>query len=170
MKWMFGRTAIWFFATIGAAAVAFAAGQAQLPAGEGKKLLDERCTVCHDVDSTVATEKMDKDGWDLLVKDMKLKGAELSDMETATLVDYLAKNLGIGAPAAGQAAQAGGVDGKKILEDKCTVCHGLDTVSEQHLDKDGWQMIVNDMKDKGADLSDKDTPTLVDYLVKTYGK
>ena len=31
-------------------------------------------------------------------------------------------------------------------------------------------MIVNDMKDKGADLSDKDTSTLVDYLVKTYGK
>ena len=170
MRWIFGRTAMWLFATVGVAAVALAAGRAQLPDGPGKKLLEERCTVCHDVDSTVATEKMDKAGWDTLVKDMKQKGAELSDTETATLVDYLAKNFGVGAPAAGQAAQAGGGDGKKILEDKCTLCHDLDLVSSQHLDKDGWQMIVNEMKDKGADVSDKDTPTLVDYLVKTYGK
>jgi len=26
------------------------------------------------------------------------------------------------------------------------------------------------MKDKGAELTDKDTTTLVDYLAKTYGK
>lgn len=170
MKWIFGRTAMWFFATIGVAAVAFAAGQAQLPEGDGKKLLEERCTVCHDVDGTVATQQMDKDGWDLIVKDMKLKGAELSDTETTSLVDYLAKNLGPGGSASGQAAPAGDADGKKLLEERCTVCHDLDLVSGEKMDKDGWQMVVSSMKDKGADLSDKDTTTLVDYLAKTYGK
>ena len=59
---------------------------------------------------------------------------------------------------------------KKLLEESCTTCHDLDLVAGQHLSKDEWQSIVSSMVAKGANLETKDTPVLVEYLAKTYGK
>ena len=48
MKWIFGRTAMWIWATFAVATMAFAAAQdVQLPDGDGKKILQTSCTACH---------------------------------------------------------------------------------------------------------------------------
>ena len=102
---------------------------------------------------------------------MVSNGAQVDAKDMPVLIDYLVKNFG-NAPAA--QAQGGGANNdaaaKKILEDVCTTCHDLDLVSGQHLSKDDWQSLVSSMVAKGANLSDKDAPVLVDYLAKTYGK
>ena len=172
MRWIFGRTAMWIWTTLALATVAFAAVQdPQLPEGDGKKVLQTACTACHGLDGVVRL-KLDKEGWEGLVASMVSNGAQVDQKDFPVLIDYLVKNFGKGgAPAAGQAQSAGNDAAvKKILEDSCTACHDLDLVSGQHLSKDEWQSIVASMVAKGANLSDKDAPVLVEYLAKTYGK
>jgi len=171
MKWIFGRTAMWIWATLAVASVAFAAVQEpQLPEGEGKKILQNSCTGCHGLDGVVKL-KLDKSGWEGLVASMVSNGAQVDSKDMPVLVDYLVKNFG----PAGQQAQGGGASNndaaaKKILENSCTTCHDLDLVTGLKLSKDEWAQIVSSMVAKGAAVEDKDTPILVDYLARTYGK
>jgi cytochrome c5 len=172
MNWIFSRTAMWMWATAALATMAFAAVQEpQLPDGEGKKILQTACTACHGLDGVVRLH-LDKEGWEGLVNSMVSNGAQVDSKDFPVLIDYLVKNFGNAKPAAGQQAQGASDDAaaKKILEDSCTACHDLDLVSGQHLSKDEWQSVVSSMVAKGAALSDKDTPVLVDYLARTYGK
>src|SRR6185503_13038898 len=60
-------------------------------------------------------------------------------------------------------------DGKKILQNSCTGCHGLDGVVKLKLDKSGWEGLVSSMVSNGAQVDTKDFPVLVDYLVKNFG-
>jgi cytochrome c5 len=172
MKWIFGRTAMWIWATLALATMAFAAVQdPQLPDGDGKKVLQAACTACHGLDGVVRLH-LDKAGWEGLVASMVSNGAQVDSKDMPVLIDYLVKNFGAAAKPAGQQAQSGSSDpdAKKILENSCTTCHDLDLVSGQHLGKDEWQSLVNSMIAKGATLSDKETPVLVEFLAKTYGK
>ena len=166
MKWMFGRTAMWLFATAAAAPMVLAA---QLPDGDGKKILETACTSCHGIDG-VTSMKMGKEGWEGLVASMVSLGAQVDQKDAPVLIDYLVKNFGpAGAkPAAGQSA-ASEAETKKLLESACASCHDLGLVSEQHLTKEEWQGVVASMVAKGASLTEKDAPALVDYLAKTYG-
>ena len=170
MKWMFGRTAMWLWATFAAATVAFAAGQAaHLPEGEGKKILEDACTSCHSLDGTVGL-KLGKEGWEGLVSSMISNGAQVSTKDYPVLIDYLVKNFG---PNAGQTASAQSnskdADAKKILEEACTSCHDTDLVTSLKLSKNDWQIVVDSMVAKGASMADKDVPVLVEYLTANYG-
>jgi cytochrome c5 len=60
-------------------------------------------------------------------------------------------------------------EGKKILQNSCTACHGLDDVVNSHMDKTGWSNLIDSMISNGAQVDDKDKPVLVDYLVKNFG-
>ena len=60
-------------------------------------------------------------------------------------------------------------EGKKILQNSCTACHGLDDVVSSHMDKIGWLNLIDSMISNGAQVDDKDKPVLVDYLVKNFG-
>jgi competence protein ComEA len=60
---------------------------------EGKALLQRACTKCHALAATTR-QRNDKERWSVIVDYMVSRGAELTDPEIDTLVDYLAKNLG----------------------------------------------------------------------------
>jgi cytochrome c5 len=158
---------MWFLVTIATAAAAFALGQdASLPAGEGKAILEGKCTTCHDL-SSVTGQHADAEAWKGVVQSMKDMGADVSDEETKVLVDYLVKNFG---PAAATSSPGNSAAGKKILEDSCIGCHGMDEIEKQSLSKEDWQTMVKMMIDYGAALKDSDIPVLVDYLAATYPK
>jgi len=172
MKWIFGRTAMWIWATLALATMAFAAVQdPQLPEGDGKKILQAACTACHGLDGVVRLH-LDKDGWEGLVASMVSNGAQVDSKDMPVLVDYLVKNFGTAKPAAQAQGGGGNSDAaaKKILEESCTTCHDLDLVSGQKLSKDEWASVVGSMVAKGASVGDKDVPVLVEYLAKTYKK
>ena len=168
MKWIFGKTAVWIMATLAVATIAYAATQdAQLPEGEGKKILQTACTACHGLE-VVTGLRLDQAGWEGIVSEMVSSGAQVDQKDYPVLVGYLVKNFGpAGAKPAGQSSDDAAA--KKILNEACTACHDLDLVSDQHLSKDEWQDLVNAMVANGASLTDKDTPVLVEYLAKTYG-
>lgn len=58
------------------------------PTSEGQKLLNERCTSCHDLNK-VYNKKTDRSGWEKIINDMVRKGAKLNSSEKTILIDYL---------------------------------------------------------------------------------
>jgi quinoprotein glucose dehydrogenase len=65
-----------------------------LPPGGAKELVRRTCgTSCHSVD-VLASQRMDKNGWNALVQNMVARGAQASNAEIAVIVEYLAANAG----------------------------------------------------------------------------
>ena len=59
--------------------------------------------------------------------------------------------------------------GEQVLNASCTGCHDLRPVQTAAKSKDEWNDTVQNMLQKGADVSDADLPVLVDYLTEAYG-
>ena len=72
------------------------------------------------------------------------------------------------APVVGGAA-AQDDKGERLLNVSCGGCHDLRPVQASAKDKDGWNEVVQNMLQKGADVSDADLPVLLDYLVEHHG-
>lgn len=67
----------------------------ELPDGDGKKILQARCTTCHEItEVTKFRGYYTKAQWRDVVVTMVEYGAELKQPEVDTLVDYLAQYLG----------------------------------------------------------------------------
>jgi cytochrome c5 len=148
--------------------MAFAAVQeVQLPDGDGKNILEDKCLLCHDL-TLITDKRATKEQWSETVELMKQSGASLSDEETASLVNYLAANLApaVAAPAPGGLPEG---DGKQIVEAACTQCHGVDYVTDAKYNRDQWTDVVSRMKLSGAPVEDSQVPVLVDYLTKNFG-
>jgi cytochrome c5 len=60
-------------------------------------------------------------------------------------------------------------EGKQVTERVCAACHGIDTVVSERHTKAEWQRISDDMVSRGADATDEDVKTIVDYLTKNFG-
>ena len=74
--------------------MAFAFGQeVVLPEGDAKKILEEKCTACHDL-TYVTKQHLNKDEWTDMIKIMVASGASVTDEEIPVLVEYLVTNFG----------------------------------------------------------------------------
>jgi cytochrome c5 len=59
--------------------------------------------------------------------------------------------------------------GKAIVQKQCAVCHAVTVVTAKHASRSEWEQVVNQMVSRGADLSDDDIDTVLEYLTKNYG-
>jgi competence protein ComEA len=57
---------------------------------------------------------------------------------------------------------------KQTFQRVCIDCHGMEMVDGQHYSRDVWQETVEQMVRRGAQASDEDVQTIVDYLAATY--
>src|ERR1700761_2542117 len=86
------RPPLWLVLTVTLAALSMAAPE-ELPKGEGKKLLEERCVSCHSI-TPVVSLKQNRDAWKKLVVKMVGYGAQLDDKDIDVAANYLAKYFG----------------------------------------------------------------------------
>ena len=63
-----------------------------LPAGAGKDILLNTCTVCHDL-GRVRSHRVSPEEWEETLLTMLNEGAMLSDQDFPVLLNYLAKNF-----------------------------------------------------------------------------
>jgi cytochrome c5 len=70
------------------------------------------------------------------------------------------QNEGQGAPKA--------LDGKALVEERCTQCHGLDRVTGASKTEEEWKTTVERMVGKGADLDAQEQEAVIEYLSATY--
>lgn len=70
----------------------------ELPAGEGRVVLERSCTNCHDLAGLAAYKGYyDGDRWRALIDTMVSHGAQLDEAESVLLTDYLVEHFGPGA-------------------------------------------------------------------------
>src|SRR5579862_8056051 len=69
--------------------------QPDLPAGQGRAVLEHMCTRCHGL-NVITGQRMNAQRWSDEVHDMISRGAVGSDDDVKTLVTYLAANFGNG--------------------------------------------------------------------------
>jgi cytochrome c5 len=143
-------------ALLGAIAV-LAAGQVQLPEGDGKKTVEAACSSCHGLE-VVIDKKLSREAWQGVVKTMVDRGASLTKGEADDVVDYLARNFGEKER------------GRKLVEDVCTYCHSLAKLTGQQLSKEEWRDLIKGMIFEGAPVTDEEFSVIVDYLAKNFGK
>jgi PQQ enzyme repeat len=60
--------------------------------------------------------------------------------------------------------------GKDVVVHMCTKCHGTAVFTSLHMSRMGWEDEVAAMVDRGAVGSSQEIRTVVDYLVKNFGK
>jgi competence protein ComEA len=87
-------------------ALALAADDNGLPPGDGQAIVQQKCASCHAL-KVITARKASRQKWFTTVDQMITRGADVSDDDVETLVDYLAKNFG---PATGQAGANKGHD------------------------------------------------------------
>ena len=68
-----------------------------LPPGEGKPIVERMCGSCHAL-KVVTSKRASPEQWAQLVDQMVSRGAEGTDEEIETVVEYLAKNFGLDSP------------------------------------------------------------------------
>ena len=78
--------------------------------------------------------------------------------------------LGLVLAACGSAEEprSGERDGKALVEERCTICHGLETVTGATKSLDGWTSTVERMIGKGAQLNDVEKAAVIEYLSEAY--
>ncbi|HYR86968.1 MAG TPA: cytochrome c [Terriglobia bacterium] len=165
---MFGKTAFSFVLTVALATLLMAVPQ-ELPEGEGKKLLEERCTSCHDLKPVVSL-KQSQSAWKEMVVKMVGYGAQLDDKEVDVAAEYLTKHFGPESSAsAAKAASAEEKIARRYVEGICSSCHDAGLIRATEATKEEWFDIVMRMNGLDAGVSARDVDVLVDYLAKNYG-
>src|SRR5438309_172626 len=137
------KTALWVAATLALAAIAFGAGQNDVPKGE--KIFNTACMACHDI-RKVQTQALDADGWKQIVDSMIEKGAKVDKADVPMLVTYLEDNFG----------PLPDGNGKELVLEKCTVCHDLKRVRQHLASPEEWADTLNSMENEGLMLSDEE--------------
>ncbi len=51
----------------------------------------------------------------------------------------------------------------------CSICHGLDLVTQQRQDRNGWMRIVDQMIQFGAPIPPGERQAIIDYLATHFG-
>jgi len=94
-------------------------------------------------------------------------GAVMKESQIPILVEYLATNFGP-VTLTDEASLPGG-EGKTLVENSCTSCHGLEQVTKNHRTRKAWEEMVTSMIAAGAKVKEAEIPVLVDYLAKNFG-
>lgn len=161
---MLGRITIWLGMT-----AALAVSQ-ELPGGEGKKLLEERCVSCHNLKPVVGL-KQSRDAWKKLLVKMVGYGAELNGAEIDVATDYLTKYFGPESSAAVAKPQSAEEKiAERYIRGICSSCHDAGLIRSKEATKQEWLDIVTRMNGLDAGVSQRDVDLLVDYLASKYGR
>jgi mono/diheme cytochrome c family protein len=145
-----------------------------LPPGEGRDLVAVACTQCHGL-NTIMAIRDGAAGWRQFVNYMIMKGAQVTDREADTVVQYLTASFGpnsplpAGAPPPLQASLPSGA-GKELVEARCVTCHDLLRVVAARRPRSDWDGIVTNMVNRGATATPQERQTMVSYLAMQFGE
>jgi mono/diheme cytochrome c family protein len=145
-----------------------------LPPGEGRDVVASVCTGCHTL-NTIVQIRDGSAGWRQFVNYMIMKGAQVSQHDSDTIVQYLTTNFGPNSPPAAGApppvvtALPAGA-GKDLVESRCITCHDLLRVVASRRQRTDWDAIVANMITRGATATADERQTMVTYLATQFGE
>jgi mono/diheme cytochrome c family protein len=178
IKRIFSRAELWLAALFLVSLAAPAPAQRRrpnrpspvsLPKGPVRQVILDNCTACHGIED-YAFFALDRAGWNKLLESKhKDLTSIIADDRREILLDYLVGKFGPDSQpfkvAQGRVATDNAI--KRILDTICSSCHTLDRINSAKYTEEKWHSVIDDMKNKGARIDDKDVDILVEYLVKT---
>lgn len=58
---------------------------------------------------------------------------------------------------------------KDLFNNRCTICHDLDSTRKKKLSESEWREVIDNMIDQGAHLDEEEKEALIKYLSEEYG-
>ena len=135
------------------------------PPGEGREIVASACTSCHGP-ATFINLRQGPEAWKRQMYDMILRGAMVQPSEIQPAVNYLVANFGTGnnvPPAMVKVSLPDGA-GKELVEQRCTLCHGLDRAAGTKRTRTEWNGILSRMVFLGAPVAGDELKTVTTYL------
>jgi cytochrome c5 len=126
-----------------------------LPEGDAKKIVQSSCTSCHTLE-VLEGRQWTKARWQAVVGNMVERGAAINKEDSASVIEYLAKNFGEDR-------------GKGLVEDICSLCHEWQRVKDYPMTREQWAGTIKGMIFEGAPVTDEEFKLIVDYLAKNFG-
>lgn len=148
----------------------------QRPDGPVWEVIRNHCTACHGIDD-YAFYAQDRAAWNKLIADKHQAGeADLSDADRNLLLDWLVSKFGPETKPFPRTYVPREIttffsdpEAKRLLDRACTECHGLDRVQNMRNGAEAWRVLLVDMRERGAQLSDQELEQLVEWLDRVWG-
>lgn len=150
--------------------------QVKPPDGAVRKVIFRNCTSCHGIDD-YAYNALDRAGWNALLETKhKAFATMIADSDRAVLLDWLAVRFGPGTKPFPRAYVPPEIttyltdsEGDALLTRACTRCHGADRVNQARNSAEAWRVVIVDMRERGAQVTDEEVEKLVEWLGRVKG-
>jgi hypothetical protein len=148
----------------------------QRPDGPAWEVIRKNCIDCHGIDD-YAFYAQDKAAWQKLIAAKHQPGdVSLSPGDQAVLLDWLASKFGPGTKPFPRTYIPPEIttffsdpEAKRLLNRACTKCHDVGRVETTRNAEEGWRVLLVDMRERGAQLSDEELERLVEWLARVWG-
>ncbi len=146
------------------------------PDGPVWEVIRHNCISCHGIDD-YAFFALDRAGWKSLI-DTKHAGMKvaLGDKEQTLLLDWLVKQFGPDSKPFARNYIPPKVtrfftdpEAYRLLNERCTGCHPMTQIDEARFSADRWRAVLVGMRERGAQLTDEELETLVEWLSRVKG-
>jgi len=148
----------------------------QRPDGPAWQVLRTHCIDCHGIDD-YAFYAQDRAAWQKLIASKHPSGeAVLSEADQNILLDWLVSKFGPDTKPFPRTYVPPEIttffsdpEARRLLNRACTTCHGLQQVESKRNPEEGWRVLLVDMRERGAKLSDEELERLVEWLARVWG-
>src|SRR5436190_20397548 len=148
----------------------------QMPEGAVRQIIRKNCTACHGIDD-YAFFALDRAGWQKLIE-TKHKNYEvpIPKEDLSLLLDWIVIKFGPDTKPFPRTYVAPEIttffsdpEAKRLLDRACTSCHDSDRINKERRTEEGWRVLAVDMRERGAQLSDRELEQLVEWLGRVKG-
>lgn len=150
--------------------------QVKPPDGPVRKVIFQHCTSCHGIDD-YAYNALDRAGWNKLLETRhKDLPTLIPDADREVLLDWLVTRFGPNTKPFPRTyvppeitTYLSDTEGEALVTRACTRCHGADRVNQARNSAEAWRVVIVDMRERGAQVSDDELEKLVEWLGRTKG-
>ena len=150
--------------------------QVTRPDGPVWQVIRKNCTSCHGIDD-YAFFALDRPGWQKLLESKHKPGdADLSESDRNLLLDWLVSKFGPETKPFPRTYVPPEIttffsdpEARRLLNRACTKCHGLERVETSRNAEERWRVLLVDMRERGAQLSDEELEQLAEWLGRVWG-
>ena len=147
------------------------------PDGPVWQVIRQNCISCHGIDD-YGFYALDRAGWEDLIdtKHPIREEVALSDDDRTLLLDWLVEEFGPDSEAFPRSYIPPEItvfftdpEAFRLLERECTSCHNMDRIDEARYSLDEWRVVLVNMRENGAVITDEELETLSEWLSRTRG-
>ncbi len=152
--------------------------QVERPDGAVWQVIRQNCISCHGIDD-YAFFSLDTAGWGDLIDSRHSDYQEevaLSVDERNLLLDWLVAEFGPEYEPFPRSYIPPEItvfftdpEAFRLMERACTGCHDMDRINAARNSLDGWRVVLVNMREQGAVITDEELETLVEWLSRTRG-